>query len=136
MWYSLSKLQTSSLSVGNAMKLQDRDDTKSIIKFIKTFNKTFDCLNVMTTNSRGNINKLPDKWKENPRFEVIYLYGSLLSEFSLFHHRLVPSSKIDSPFCISPPKILKSDLPIPTHRESTMKGIIFKTYSTGHTKCI
>ena len=61
------------------MEMQGRHDTQSTIKFIKTFNKTFDYLNIMTINSAGNMNKLPYRSKEDPRFEVIYLYWSLLS---------------------------------------------------------
>ena len=56
------------------MKMEGRHDTHSTIKFIKTSNKTFDCLDVMTTSKGGNMNKLPYRSQEDPTFKVIYLY--------------------------------------------------------------
>ena len=126
MWYSLLKLQTLSQSVGNAMEMQGRHDTKSTIKFIKTFNKTFDCLNVMTTNSRGSMNKLPYKSKEDPRFEVIYLYCSLLSEFSLFHPRLVPFLKLTLPFVFPHQKSKNLVSPSPLTEKVLWKALYLK----------
>ena len=109
--HSLLKLQTLSQSVGNAMKMEGRHGTHSTIKFIKTFNKTFDCLDVMTTSNRGNMNKLAYKSQEDLRFKVIYLYWSLLSfrmTFIISPYVGFPFSlKFSTPFVFSPTKNCK-----------------------------
>jgi len=63
--------QVLSQSVANALRMQGRHDTMSTINFIETFNKVFDCLNVMRTKCKGNYNKLPYKDVNDPRFEFL-----------------------------------------------------------------
>ena len=53
--------------------MQNLHDTHSTIKFLKLFDRAFDCLNVMSQ-KRDKPDRMPYRNVNDPRFEVIFFY--------------------------------------------------------------
>ena len=65
-------------SVALALQEKGRHDTDSMVKFLKIFNRTFDCLNV--SNLHGKTKDLqPYCTVDDPRFQVFILTTFLYS---------------------------------------------------------
>ena len=66
-----------SQSVANALEMQDRFYTTSTRKFIRTFDRTFDCLNVSKIKQVVKIDLKPYFNMGDPRFQVVYFFIKL-----------------------------------------------------------
>lgn len=60
-----------SSTVANALENEDLFYTKSTRKFIRTFDKLFDCLNGMSSSNYGKPERAPYRKIDDSRFKVV-----------------------------------------------------------------
>lgn len=63
--------------------MQDRHDTKETIKFIKLFDRAFDCLNVTRIKMSDKPDRQAFRSPNDPRFEVQFLTVSNLGNVKM-----------------------------------------------------